>query len=202
MIGNLLKNLSRCREISRIILSPIYCFYFYLFQFPWNFNWRIYGFPIIYKYRGSNIKIGERLTLRSNRRSNIIGVSQPVVLRTNFSASEIIIGSDVGISGSSIVSSKRISIGNNVLIGSGALIIDTDMHPINPEWRLLSPDSAESKEIIIHNNVFIGARAIILKGVEIGEGAVIGAGSVVTKNVLPYTLVAGNPASVVKVLRQ
>ena len=55
---------------------------------------------------------------------------------------------------------------------------------------------------MIGNNVFIGARSIILKGVTIGEGAVIGAGSVITKDVPPMTVVAGNPAIIIKSLEK
>ena len=57
-----------------------------------------------------------------------------------------------------------------------------------------------TKEIIIKNNAWIGMRSIILKGVTIGEGAIVAAGSVVTKDVPPYTLVAGNPAVIKKKL--
>ncbi|MFN7691728.1 MAG: DapH/DapD/GlmU-related protein, partial [Bacteroidota bacterium] len=55
-----------------------------------------------------------------------------------------------------------------------------------------------SKPIVIHDKVWISFNAIILKGVTIGEGAVVAAGSVVTKDVAPYTMVAGNPAKFIK----
>ena len=89
-----------------------------------------------------------------------------------------------------------IRIGNNVLIGSGALITDNDAHGIHPEHRnnvrhiLIAP-------IEIKDNVFIGARSIILKGVVIGEGAIVGAGAVVTRNVPDFAIVAGNPAKII-----
>lgn len=61
--------------------------------------------------------------------------------------------------------------------------------------------SINVKPIIISENVFIGARCIILKGVSIGAGAIIGAGSVVTKSVPPYSVWAGNPARLIKYLK-
>ena len=94
------------------------------------------------------------------------------------------------------------TIGNNVLIGSGCLISDTDSHPIDWEDRFYDRNEKTRKApIVIKDNAFIGARSIILKGVTIGEGAVIGAGSVVSKDVPHYSIVCGNPARVVKTLK-
>jgi acetyltransferase-like isoleucine patch superfamily enzyme len=55
-----------------------------------------------------------------------------------------------------------------------------------------------NKPVFIGNDVWVGAKSIILPGITIGDGTVIGAGSVVTKNVLPYTIVAGNPARIIR----
>ena len=112
------------------------------------------------------------------------------------------IGDNVGISGTTISCSEAITIGNNVLIGSGCLITDTDGHPIDPEKRHAANyyDSVVNSPVVIGDDVFIGARSIILKGVTIGQGAIVGAGSVVTKDVPPRAIVAGNPAKVVKMI--
>lgn len=181
---------------------PFYFFYFKLFGFPFRPNWRITGFPIISKARGSNIKIGDSLILRSQISSNAIGLIQPVVLRTLSPNSQLIIGNDVGISGSTIVAIDKIQIGDRVLIGSGVLIVDNDMHPINSQDRINDPDKFEYAPIFIESDVFIGARSIILKGVRIGESAVVGAGSVVVQDVPAFTIVAGNPAKSIKMIEQ
>ena len=68
---------------------------------------------------------------------------------------------------------------------------------IRPEEKDEAYDRFE-KEIVIGNDVWIGANAIILRGVNVSDGAVIGAGAVVTKDVPPYAIVAGNPAKVIK----
>jgi acetyltransferase-like isoleucine patch superfamily enzyme len=83
-------------------------------------------------------------------------------------------------------------IGNNVNISHYTLIQTLTHDPQNPDFVCLL------KPVVISDHVWIGARAIILPGVSVGEGAVIGAGSVVTKNVDPYTIVAGNPARFIK----
>jgi len=79
-----------------------------------------------------------------------------------------------------------LSIGNNVNISSYT-ILETGSHD-------LSTFEAKFEPIVIGDHVWIGTRAMLLQGVEIGEGAVVGAGSVVTKDVPPYTVVAGVPA--------
>ncbi|WP_207715004.1 CatB-related O-acetyltransferase [Clostridium estertheticum] len=73
-------------------------------------------------------------------------------------------------------------------------------HPIlyNGKYNFFDDKTVKAKSVIIEDDVWIGFDAIILGGVKIGKGAIVGAGSVVTKNVLPYSIVAGNPAKVIK----
>jgi acetyltransferase-like isoleucine patch superfamily enzyme len=108
-----------------------------------------------------------------------------------------------------IWSAKNIKIGNRVLISHGCNIFDNDTHPIDPVKRheqfkqiikTGQPREIDLKEeeVDIADDVMIGAGAIILKDVKIGQGSIVGAGSVVTKNVLPFTIVAGNPAKFIR----
>jgi acetyltransferase-like isoleucine patch superfamily enzyme len=153
-----------------------------------------------YKNRGT-ISIGKNFTCNNKLTSNSIGLIQPCIFNISALNSKIIIGDNVGISGSTIKATASITIGNNVLIGSGCLISDNDSHPIHYQDRILGNNNkTKSCPIKIKDNVFIGARSIILKGITIGEGAVIGAGSVVSKDVPPLSIVCGNPAKVVKYL--
>ena len=84
-----------------------------------------------------------------------------------------------------------ISIGNYVIISWDCTILDRDYHGTNGEKEKTNP-------VIIGDRVWIGCKSIILKGVTIGEGSVVAAGAVVTENVPPFSLVAGNPAKIKK----
>lgn len=91
----------------------------------------------------------------------------------------------------SILCFESISIGHGVCIADGAIIRDSDNHSLQPGVKKSSP-------IIIKDHVWIGMNAMILKGVTIGEGAIVAAGSIVTKDVPAHTLVAGIPARPIK----
>ena len=91
-----------------------------------------------------------------------------------------------------IVCAKKIEIGENVAIARDVIIRDTDAHQIEDGKH------EKSKEIKIGNHVWIGTRAIIMKGVHIGDGAIIAAGAIVTKDVPPNSIVAGIPAKEIK----
>lgn len=156
---------------------------------------------LLSKSKNGELIIGNDFKCNNKIKSNSIGLIQPCIFNISTSGSKIIIGNNVGISGSSINATTTITIEDNVLIGSGCLISDTDSHPLLWEDRLCNNNDITSKApITIKKNAFIGARSIILKGVTIGEGAVVGAGSVVSKDVPPYTVVCGNPAKIVKTL--
>lgn len=112
---------------------------------------------------------------------------------------------------SKIWSAQKIHIGDRVLIAHNVNIHDNNSHPKNSVQRHndykriigLNNLNAEifdlsPKSIIIKDNAWIGFNSIILKGVTIGEGAIVGAGSVVTKDVPDFTMVVGNPARIIK----
>jgi len=119
----------------------------------------------------------------------------------------IAIGKRVFMNGS-LIAAQRIEIGDDVLIAWGVTIIDHNSHAIAfsdraedvINWRLGRKDWTHVKvaPIKISNKVWIGFNSIICKGVTIGEGAIVGAGSVVTKDVPAWTIVAGNPARIIR----
>mgnify|MGYP006121654515 CR=1 FL=1 len=112
----------------------------------------------------------------------------------------LVIGDNVGMSDTTITCHEKITIGNNVLLGVGCQIRDTDNHSLNANDRLVGLDWKNKKNgpIIIEDNVFIGAYSFILKGVRIGENSIIGAGSIVTKNIPKNEIWGGNPAKFIK----
>lgn len=158
------------------------------------------GSPIITREKGSKISIGSRTVLCSDSTGTALGVRSPVILRTLTNTAELLIGSDCGLSGTVICSASSVIIGDRCLAGADCMIFDTDFHPHSPNnRRYAKPNWPEiSRPTLIGNDVFLGTRSIICKGVQIGDGAIVAAGSVVTKSVAPYTIVAGNPARFVK----
>jgi acetyltransferase-like isoleucine patch superfamily enzyme len=112
-----------------------------------------------------------------------------------------------------IWSAKSIIIGNRVLISHNCNIFDNDTHPLDPEARhkqfkeIITKGQPKSinlneREIVIEDDVLIAANSIILKGIRIGKAAIVGAGSVVTDDVPPYAVVAGNPAKIVRYIQR
>lgn len=101
-----------------------------------------------------------------------------------------------------IVSGRGIHIGQHVLIANRVFIAGDDSHPIDPTARMrhAPPPPEEVKSVWIEDGAWLGEGSTILKGVRVGYGAVVAAQAVVTKDVPPYTVVAGNPATVVKQL--
>jgi acetyltransferase-like isoleucine patch superfamily enzyme len=162
-------------------------------------NLRIYGRPIISKHKKAQITLGNHVILNSDPHLNCAGILGHVVLSAPFADSKIEIGNDTGLSGAVVFAAKSIRIGNSVNIGVNVMIYDNDFHPL--DWfarRLHVKEEIATKPVVIEDDVWIGANAIILKGVRIGRGAVIGAGSVVTQDVTAKTIWAGNPARFIK----
>lgn len=125
----------------------------------------------------------------------------------------ISIGSYCSFRGGVRLSAKtRISIGDHVFAAEDVFITDNDNHPTSPAYRkemTLTPpsspswkitDSVASSPVTIGDNVWLGKSAIVLKGVTIGTGSIVAAGAVVTKDIPPFSIAAGNPAKVVKTI--
>ncbi len=107
---------------------------------------------------------------------------------------QLIVGQNTRINGAHISVSTKVMIGNNVRIAPYVLIMDDDYHDISDHFSGLG----KKMPIIIEDNVWLASNAKILKGVTVGKGSVVATGAVVTKNVPPYTVVAGVPAKVIK----
>lgn len=152
------------------------------------------------------LKVGDNSMLSCN-----------VVFET--SSGEVVIGDNCFIGAGHILSISKVEIGDNVFVAWGGYIYDHDSHSL--DYKLRQDDITQqlidyragksfienknwgvvnSKPIKICSNVWIGMNCTILKGVTIGEGAIVAAGSIVTKDVAPWTVVAGNPAREVKKL--
>ena len=187
-------------ELRRRIAIPYLKLVFALNGIDWGKKWRVLGKPIIQRHRKSKIELGNGVVLRSWVESNPLVPIHPVVFSTRSDKAVIRVGEDCGFTGTTIVAADRIEIGDRVQVGANTTIVDTDFHPLTPEGRQLDMSNGKNKPVVIHDDVFIGMNCLILKGVEIGEGSVVGAGSVVSKHVPPRTMVGGNPARVIRAL--
>ena len=187
-------------EVERLLLLPIAWINFAAAGVRWGKSWKLYGLPIIQRHRRSTLTIGARLNLRSTARSNPLGPNRPVILSTRRPNAILTIGDDFGMTGGAIVCEERITIGNRVTIGANAIIADTDFHPLDPQTRYQNPLDGATSPVVIEDDVFIGMQALVLKGVKIGMGSVVGAGSVVTSDIPAGVIAAGNPAKVIREL--
>ena len=144
-----------------------------------------------FKHSGFNLELLENSRLIIPGKVNL-GFHGSIRLEEN---AEISIGNNTYISANCLLrAAKKISIGHNCAISWNVTIVDSDFH----EYLVDDIFQNNTKEVKIGNNVWIGNNVIILKGVTIGDYAIVGAGSVVTKDIAPYTAVAGNPAKKIK----
>lgn len=167
---------------------------------------------------------GLNISRRVQKENNSIDLSigQGSVISANIvfesSTGTIQIGKNSFIGGSSLICIDNINVGDNVLISWGCTIIDSNSHSLDhvtrsndvKDWakgirenkigHYKNWDDVSHSPIFIGDNVWVGFNSIILKGVTIGNGAVIAAGSVVTKNVPDFAVVGGNPAKIIKYL--
>lgn len=162
-------------------------------------NFRTSGIPYIMVARGGKCRIGKNFAMNNGIKGNPIGCYQKCTLFVDRGA-ELTIGNNVGISQTALICTKKITIEDDVKIGGGVCIYDTDFHSLNPDIRKSTEDlkHRKQKEVLIKENVFIGAHSIILKGVTIGKNSIVGAGSVVTKSIPDNQIWAGNPAKFIK----
>lgn len=161
-------------------------------------NVKIKGIPII-RVNGGTITIHDNVTLNSNNENYFINMHSPIKLCTSTPNAKIVIGKNSRIHGTCIHAYEEITIGENCLIAANCQIVDSNRHELsfdNPSQRLKV--STKAKPVRIGNNVWIGANSIILPGVTIGDGSIIAAGSIVTKDIPPFTLNGGNPSKELK----
>jgi acetyltransferase-like isoleucine patch superfamily enzyme len=151
---------------------------------------------------GSRVSIGHRFTCVCNKKLSGYNDTGLLRIKTFSSKARITIGDDVDLNGTSLLCrSTSIQIGSQTMIAPNCIIADADFHTILPARRQ-DPGIESDKPVFIGKNVWIGMNCLILKGVTIGDNSVIGAGSVVTKDVEPNSIYAGNPARLIRKVNQ
>lgn len=177
-----------------LLYTPIGKIKFFLNGVTCGQGFRCSGTPKVYVTRRGKVTIGSNFRVNSGSNHNIIGRQGRAIFWVEGTLS---IGDNVGLSNSALICRKTITIENNVILGGNCVIYDTDFHPIDPDERLNKSsdlEQASSSTVHLEKNVFVGAHSTILKGVTIGENSVIGACSLVAKNVPANEVWAGNPA--------
>ena len=150
--------------------------------------------PLNVRLRG-RVKVENYGRIEIGDRVRIEGVMLPVEM-VAWKGARLSIGSGTYLNyGVSLSAHREVTIGENCLIGNYAVVMDSDYHDLYDRSR---PGRAEP--VVIEDDVWLGLRVTVLKGVRIGRGSVVGAGSVVTDDIPPYSLAFGVPARVVKSL--
>lgn len=147
-----------------------------------------------HRLQDSEITIGNNCIFNSSHTSNLIGVYSPCIISTLGKNAYVEIGDGCGFSGTVIGAGLHIKFGNNVRCGANTLITDTDWH--TDDYR-----TGKDKEIIIEENVWLGYGVKVLKGVHIGKNSLVGANSVVTKDIPANVIAVGNPCKVIKQIK-
>lgn len=196
MIGKVYTLIRKLRDMICTIVNKLNFKYFGVKQL--GGSGKIEGILTIRSAKKGTIEIGRNVQFRSGKNYNIIGGDTRLILHT-YQDGVIKIGNNVGIANSAIVSMNHIEIEDDVFIGGSCKIWDTDFHSLYLEKRLMPYDTdINSKPILIKEGAFIGGNTIILKGVTVGERSIVGAGSVVTKNIPDGEIWAGNPAKFIR----
>ena len=190
------------RKIANLLVNPLDLLMTFLLLKANNVafsTFRTSGIPYVMVAHGGQFVIGKCFAMNNGIKGNPIGCYERCTFFVDRGA-VLTIGDNVGISQAALICHKSITIGNDVTIGGGVCIYDTDIHSLDPEIRKTKDDLKHraEKPVMICDNVFIGAKSIILKGVTIGENSIIGAGSVVTKSVPANQVWAGNPAKFIR----
>jgi acetyltransferase-like isoleucine patch superfamily enzyme len=176
-----------------VIYTPIAKVSLFLNGAKFDSGLNVKGLINLHVTRRGILKIGKNCTINSGN-FNLIGRQQKAIFWVE---GKLSIGKNLGLSCSAIICNHEISIGDNVKIGGNTVIYDTDFHSLDPTIRVsktMDKASAKWGKVSIGNQVFIGAHTTILKGVIIGDNSVIGACSVVTKNIPSNEIWGGNPA--------
>jgi acetyltransferase-like isoleucine patch superfamily enzyme len=157
------------------------------------------GVPLLNVYGSGKCQFGSNLVMVNSAKHSTLGKSNRCKFVVSANAN-LTIGNKVGMSNVTIVATKSIVIGNNIMIGGGVTIVDSDFHSLNPlHWHTNADEkNMISSPVHIKDNVFIGMDSIILKGVTIGSNVIIAAGSVVFKDIPDNQIWGGNPANFIR----
>ena len=162
-----------------------------------------------------DIHLGEKFSIQGqalSAKSLVVGSGTEMHGRINFLGNRgtLTLGRDCFLGENTVLwCALHIEVGDRCLLSHGVNVHDTDSHPLPLAARAqqvtqkdipLSEAGVLSEKVVLEDDVWIGFNAILLKGIRLGRGCVVGAGAVVTRSFPPLSLVAGNPARIIRTL--
>ncbi len=159
---------------------------------------RVRGPLLLHVHHTALIRIGDHCRIQSGFAGNPVGGSSRMALWIGPGA-ELRLGDRVGMSNSTIVCQRAVTIEDDVFLGGDSKVYDTDFHSVHARERARPGNpGARKAPVRIGRRAFVGGHCVVLKGVTIGDEAVVGAGSVVRSDVPAREVWAGNPAGFVR----
>lgn len=186
-----------CHEVMKQIKYKFWNPINYISAYWWGIKigkgCRFMGKTHFERLQDAVIEIGDNCKFNSTHTANLAGLFCPCIISINKKGARITIGDNCGFSGVRVRAGQSITIGNNVRCGANSYIVDTDAH--SDDYR-----AGKDRPIVIEDNVWLGMNVVVLKGVHIGKNSLIGANSVVTKDIPANCVAVGNPCRVIKEL--
>jgi len=163
---------------------------------------RVRGPIRLHCHRTGTIRLGDGCRMQSGFGGNPVGEGHRLAIWVG-PGGRLDLGDRVGLSNSTIVCMRAVTIEDEALVGGGCRIYDTDFHSLDAAQRSRPGNpGARTAAVTIRRRAFVGGHSILLKGTVVGEGAIVGAGSVVRGAVPAGQVWAGNPAAFVRELRR
>jgi len=177
-------------------------FLLYLWVHPYSARTRWWARFFVYPFI---IKRGKGSIIRRNARLDLNAVNKLIIGDRTIIENHVILNNGIGdieIGNNTMITSRGmilgpVLIGNNVVLGIGSQILGLT-HDYEDIEKPIKDQGVSGTKVIIEDDVWIGGNCVIIQGIEIGKHSLVAAGSVVTKDVEPYTIVAGNPARPIK----
>ena len=167
-----------------------------------NGKLKIKNKPILHIMAGSSLVLGDNVLLNSKNSKYHVNMFAPVKIYLDRVGAKIKIGDNTRIHGSCLHAYENIEIGDNCLIAANCQIFDSSGHDtvlVKPSERLSSKGII--KPITIGNNCWIGTSSVILPGTVLGENCVVAAGSIVNGVFEDNSLIGGNPAKLINLIK-
>jgi acetyltransferase-like isoleucine patch superfamily enzyme len=150
-----------------------------------------FGHCLLRRASDSVLVIGDDCRFRSAAWSSLAGINRPCVLATLRRRAHLRLGAGCALSGTVVAAAESIVLGDRVYCGANVTVTDTDWHGVTPGTRATWGAAAP---VVIEDDVWLGMGVTVLKGVTIGHGTVVSAGSVVVTSLPAGVIAAGNPA--------